>query len=68
LDVLVSALKFAREKRVLQFFLDVVDQNGTTFEQNLLGGRSVNTVDPENIKAILSTNFNGISPPQMEST
>jgi len=53
---------------VLQFFLDVVDQNGTTFEQNLLGGRSVNTVDPENIKAILSTNFNGISPPQMEST
>ncbi|KAM7195406.1 Cytochrome P450 [Rhypophila sp. PSN 637] len=57
LDVLISALRFAREKRILQFFLEVVDQNGTTFEQNLLGGRAVNTVDPENIKAILSTNF-----------
>ncbi|KHN98863.1 Cytochrome P450 [Metarhizium album ARSEF 1941] len=39
----------------------VVEESGTTFQQNLLGRRGVNTVDPRNIEAILSTNFNDYS-------
>lgn len=61
LDLLVKAFKHAREMRVLQLFLDVVEESGTTFEQNLLGARGVDTIDPKNIEAILSTNFSDYS-------
>ncbi|KAM5354414.1 hypothetical protein ACJ41O_001063 [Fusarium nematophilum] len=46
-------------KRHLQ--RQVTDESGTAFEQNLLGARSIDTIDPENIEAILSTNFNDYS-------
>jgi hypothetical protein len=59
LDMLVKALKYARTMQILQFFLEVVDDNGTTFVQDLLGARGIDTVDPENIEAVLSTNFEG---------
>jgi cytochrome P450 len=36
----------------------VVEESGTTFEQNLLGSRGIGTIEPENIEAILLTNFN----------
>lgn len=57
--MLVKALKYARTMQILQFFLDVVDDNGTTFVQELLGATGIDTVDPENIEAVLSTNFEG---------
>lgn len=38
---------------------DIVDRTGTTFEQNLLGMRGIDTVDPVNIEAILSKQFTG---------
>ncbi|POS74692.1 cytochrome P450 CYP4/CYP19/CYP26 subfamilies [Diaporthe helianthi] len=57
LDMLLKALKYARTMQILQFFLEVVDDNGTTFVQELLGATGIDTVDPENIEAILSTNF-----------
>ncbi|ROW15278.1 hypothetical protein VPNG_03003 [Cytospora leucostoma] len=57
LDMLAQALKYARAMNILQFFVDVVEQNGTTFEQVLLGARGIDTIDPENIEAVLSTNF-----------
>jgi len=41
----------------------VVEDSGTTFEQNLLGARGIDTIDPENIEAILSKKFNGNSFP-----
>ncbi|KAK4242331.1 hypothetical protein C8A03DRAFT_40299 [Achaetomium macrosporum] len=47
--------------RILQFFLDVVENSSTTFEQNLLGSRGIDTIDPENIEAVLSTNFSDYS-------
>ena len=56
--MLLDALRYSKEEKILQFFTHVVEESGTTFEQNLLGGRGVNTVDPKNIEAILSTNFN----------
>lgn len=44
-----------------QNLLDVVkkryDDNGTTYSAYLMGQVFVNTVEPENIKAILATNF-----------
>lgn len=61
LDMLVKALKYARTMQILQFFLEVVDDNGTTFVQELLGATGIDTVDPENIEAVLSTNFEGTS-------
>lgn len=59
--MLLKALKFARTEQILQFFLEVVDDNGTTFVQELLGATGIDTVDPENIEAVLSTNFEGTS-------
>lgn len=66
LDMLAKALKYARAMQILQFFLDVVDENGTTFEQVLLGARGIDTVAPENIEAVLSTKFDGWFPPEDE--
>jgi cytochrome P450 len=57
LDLLMKAFRYAREEHILSFFLDVVEESGTTFEQNLLGARGIDTMDPENIEAILSKDF-----------
>lgn len=62
LDLLAKAFKYARRMQILQFFIEVLEESGTTFEQNLLGSRAIGTVDPENIEAILSTNFDGNNP------
>ncbi|KAL6862549.1 hypothetical protein ACO1O0_002783 [Amphichorda felina] len=48
----------AKKKQILHWFAQVMQEIPPTFEQNLLGGRGVNTIDPRNIEAILSTNFN----------
>jgi hypothetical protein len=52
--------------QILHFFLEVVEESGTTFEQSLLGGRGIGTVEPRNIEAILSTNFNGTGAPSRQ--
>ena len=41
----------------MRFFVSVLERVGPTHEQLLLGSRSINTIDPENIEAILSTQF-----------
>ncbi|KAL1882906.1 hypothetical protein Daus18300_000544 [Diaporthe australafricana] len=70
LDMLAKAAKYARTEQILQFFLDVVDDNGTTFVQELLGAAGIDTIDPENIEAVLSTNFEdyglGLRSPQFQ--
>ena len=50
--------------QILQFFIEILEESGTTFEQNLLGSRAIGTIDPENVEAILSTNFDGNALPQ----
>jgi cytochrome P450 len=57
LDLLVKALLYARKECILSFFLEVVEESGTTFEENLLGARGIDTTDPENIETILSRYF-----------
>lgn len=59
LDMLVKALRFARTEQILQFFVEVVEENGLTFEQRLLGATGIDTVDPRNVEAVLSSNFTG---------
>lgn len=59
LDILAKAFWYDHKKQILRFFIHVFDESGITSQQLLLGGRSVNTIDPRNIEAVLSTNFAG---------
>ena len=59
LDLLFKAFEYDRRQQILQFFLDVVAQSGNTFEQKLLFSRGVDTIEPRNIEAILSSQFSG---------
>lgn len=59
LDFLIKVIRYGKAQQILKFFLDVIDESGTTFEQSLLGARGIDTVDPENIEAVLSTQFEG---------
>ncbi|KAL4752594.1 hypothetical protein BDW72DRAFT_211555 [Aspergillus terricola var. indicus] len=67
LDLLVKAFRYDRRQQILKFFVNVVDKSGTTFEQNLLFARGIDTIDPQNIQALLSTQFTdfdlGLRPP-----
>ncbi|KAJ6078637.1 n-alkane-inducible cytochrome P450 [Penicillium canescens] len=57
LDLLVRAFRYDKRKQILRLFTEVCTESGTTFEQNLLFARGVNTIDPENIEAVLSSQF-----------
>ncbi|EED13116.1 cytochrome P450 alkane hydroxylase, putative [Talaromyces stipitatus ATCC 10500] len=57
IDILHKAYQHESKKQILQFFLDVIAKSGNTFQQYLFFSRSINTVEPENIEAILSTQF-----------
>ncbi len=59
LDLIVEAFGHARAQQILQFFLIIIDRTGPTFEQNLLGAKGIDTVDPTNIETVLSTKFQG---------
>lgn len=60
--MIIKTRKSAARQQTLQFFLELIGESGATFEQNLLGSRGICTIDPENIEAILSTNFAGTIP------
>ncbi|KAL1304470.1 hypothetical protein AAFC00_003462 [Neodothiora populina] len=57
IDLIVQAFQAANAGHILKFFGSMIETHGATFEQNLLGARGIDTVDPENIEAILSTQF-----------
>lgn len=59
LELISKAFRVASEQRLLRLMNDIVKETGTTFEQNLLGARGIDTVDPVNIEAVLSTQFTG---------
>jgi hypothetical protein len=59
LELVFKAFRVAGEQRLLHLMNDIIKETGTTFEQNLLGARGVDTVEPANIEAILSTQFTG---------
>ena len=57
LEIVVKAFRVAGEQRLLRLMNEIVKETGTTFEQILLGARGVDTVEPANIEAVLSTQF-----------
>lgn len=57
LDMLFEVLRASKEGRILKFFCSVVERSGHTFIQDLLGVEGIGTIEPENIEAVLSTNF-----------
>lgn len=57
LDLLVEAFKADQAGDILSFFLSLIQRTGTTFEQVLLGTRGVDTIDPKNLEAVLSAQF-----------
>lgn len=63
LDMLLKAFRYESKKHILQFFLEVMHDNGNTFEQNLLFARGIDTIEPENIEAVLSSQFEGLCYP-----
>ncbi|KAJ5152740.1 uncharacterized protein N7482_009218 [Penicillium canariense] len=46
-----------REKRWIDYLCDQFDLHGTTFTQRFLSRKLLTTIEPENVKAILATQF-----------
>jgi hypothetical protein len=61
LDLIIRAFEKARTGQILQLFQELINETGTTFEQILIGERGIDTIDPENLEALLSTQFTGES-------
>ena len=59
IDLLSEAFAADRTGTILDFFVTIVKRTGNTFEQIILGARGIDTVDPRNIEAVLSTQFSG---------
>tara|TARA_R110002060_G_scaffold60380_7_gene70057 strand:+ start:1293 stop:1469 length:177 start_codon:yes stop_codon:yes gene_type:complete len=57
--VLKDGFKAGRDKKLLAFFTKHFDQLSPTAEVRILGGIGFVTQDPENIEALLSTQFEG---------
>lgn len=62
LDLLVKCIKADNAEKNLGFFISVFEDTGYTHAQLLFGLRSIDTVDPENIEVLLSTQFKGMQP------
>jgi cytochrome P450 len=60
IDIIVEAFNADKQGHILDFFLKCVSRTGNTFEQRILGSRGIDTQDPQNIEAILSTQFTGM--------
>ncbi|KAJ5995766.1 n-alkane-inducible cytochrome P450 [Penicillium waksmanii] len=58
LDLLIRAFRYDARKQILRLFVQVCNESGTTFEQHLLFARGVNTIEPRNLEAVLSSQFN----------
>ena len=57
IDLMVEAFKADQAGAIMAFFLSIIERTGTTFEQILLGSRGIDTIDPKNLEAVLSTQF-----------
>lgn len=55
--MLIEAFRITAEKQTLQWFVQIFERTGSTFEQYVLGVKSINTVEPDNLESILSTHF-----------
>lgn len=54
----LEVVKSAQQYRPIQYVMKRHAQNGNTFAQTVLGTPLIMTIEPENIKAVLATQFN----------
>ena len=59
LDAVKRGVRASRQRRLLPLVTKYSAQLGPTVELNLLSGTGLGTTDPENIKILLSTHFDG---------
>ena len=54
----------AKDERILETRVKRHDEHGMAWSSTAMGHVAINTIDPENIKAVLATNFNdfGLGP------
>jgi len=57
-DLYRIQMNASKEKKILEVGYKRYQDNGVTWSGALMGQTFFNTIDPENIKAILATNFN----------
>ena len=64
LDLFLQAGKLFEENKYLPELVKRYNEYGRTFQTNLLGTPSINTIEPENLRIIYSTNFHhwGVQP------
>lgn len=62
LDVMKRGFHAGRQKKLLGLFTDYFKELGPTAQLTILGGTGYATKDPENIEAILSSQFKGTRP------
>ncbi|ETI22164.1 hypothetical protein G647_06237 [Cladophialophora carrionii CBS 160.54] len=56
-DIIVEAFRMFEDNQILQWFVGIFEETGPTFEKTILGSRSIDTIEPENVESILYTNF-----------
>ncbi|KAL5340880.1 cytochrome P450 [Aspergillus crustosus] len=54
-------IQATKQRRSIEHLSDRYDEYGTTFYQEMLGNITISTIDPENLKAILGTQFQDFS-------
>ena len=57
MDLLIETFNADCSGDLLSFFVSIFENVGTTFEQSFLGARGINTIEPRNVEAVLSTQF-----------
>lgn len=45
LDLVIDAFRMKDEKQILQWFVRLFEQTGSTFEQKILGSKGIDTID-----------------------
>jgi len=55
--LLKTQIRAVKEKRLLEVSKQRFEEYGTTWSVSVMGNVFINTIEPENIKAILATNF-----------
>ncbi|KAL8817202.1 MAG: hypothetical protein Q9223_003919 [Gallowayella weberi] len=56
-DLVIDAFRIIGERQALQWFVQIFERTGPTFEQNVLGIKGIDTVEPDNLESILSSHF-----------
>jgi cytochrome P450 len=67
IDLFLKIIKAAKERRVLNFFQDLHRSLGNTFAATVAGDYLIFTIEPENLQAILTKQFNDFNTSALRS-